>query len=447
MLNLSSFFSRFPTKRYYSVLFTCMGASFQLSMAATNGIYYLALISAVVFLLSDSGSQRLQNIKTIASQPLWIAISVWVGLLYISSLYSTAKPDLYADYLSKYVKYTLLIFWVYLLLAMYRLQLDLPRCFFRGFIIGGLLVFVLGVLNRATGWLNLAAANGWLPEKYLESGYWISNEVFAHSFFFSILLCYGLVEFFTKKHYGVGVGLIAVSVCEIFVVSEQRTGFIAVLVMCSWLLWLLLPTHKQKLFGSVLLLLIVALLLFTEQAVSQRVWLAVEQARQCFSYADDSPAELQQMGEACFNNIGLRLLFWHDALLQFKDSFIYGHGLANLDIHGVGYHWNEHYYFIDNSDNPHNEYLLQAVQLGIIGLLLLLFIFFQSFKQAVSIVKQRRLVYAGSVLMFAVACVFNSFLLDALQGLFFTLLVSFIIADSLNDGGENATIGINFGKK
>ncbi|PID66817.1 MAG: hypothetical protein CR975_01055, partial [Gammaproteobacteria bacterium] len=185
MIKLSSAFSWLHAGRYYATLFILLGISFQLSMAATNSIYYLILLSAIVYFLFDYQGQQKKYRQAIIRHPLWLGISIWVALLYLSGLYSNASQELLGTYATKYIKYTLLFFLTYLVLSQLSRQIDLPRYFFRGFMIGGMIVFILGVLNKATGWLSWLAAQGWLPEKYVTNNYWISNELFAHSFFFA----------------------------------------------------------------------------------------------------------------------------------------------------------------------------------------------------------------------------------------------------------------------
>ncbi len=430
MIKLSSVFSWLHDERYYATLFILLGIAFQLSMAATNSIYYLILLSAIVYFLFDYQGQQKKYRRAIVRHPLWLGISIWVALLYLSGLYSNASQALLGNYATKYIKYTLLFFLTYLVLSQLSRQIDLPRYFFRGFMIGGMIVFILGMLNKATGWLSWLAAQGWLPEKYVTNNYWISNELFAHSFFFALLFTYGLIAFLRKKRYS-ALLICAISLFEVFVVSEQRTGFIAIIVICLWLLWLLLPGYKQKLTGVILILFLIGMTLLTDQAVSQRIFLVFSEVQHCLDYLTLPDGQLQELGKACYSSSGLRLLFWHDALVQFSHAFFYGHGLANLDIASITYDWQQQYYIATQAENPHNEYLLQAVQLGIIGLGLLCFIFLTAFRQSLGHAKQRRYLYASTVLMYSVTCLFNSFLLDTLQGLFFTLLAAFIIAESI----------------
>jgi len=70
--------------------------------------------------------------------------------------------------------------------------------------------------------------------------------------------------------------------------------------------------------------------------------------------------------------------------------------------------------------NPHNEYLLIAVQTGLIGLALMLNLFWQQLRYAGQLASPTETHLArGLVITMAVGCLFNSFLLDHTEGLMF----------------------------
>jgi O-antigen ligase len=73
--------------------------------------------------------------------------------------------------------------------------------------------------------------------------------------------------------------------------------------------------------------------------------------------------------------------------------------------------------------NPHNEYLLIAVQAGLVGLALLLYLFVRQLMLAQHLASplETHLAY-GLVITMAVGCLFNSFLLDHTEGLLYAWL-------------------------
>ena len=89
--------------------------------------------------------------------------------------------------------------------------------------------------------------------------------------------------------------------------------------------------------------------------------------------------------------------------------------------------------------NPHNEYLLMAVQLGIIGLLALLYLFLV---QATTTRKinniEHKYIAQGLVLSMIIGCMFNSLLLDSRNGHFWAFF-SALLFSNLNRKKTNAS--------
>lgn len=403
-----------------------LGISFQLSMAVTNVVFYLLIISCLVIAVNVAFQQP-EKWRQIFRSPLWWVVTIWVVLLYISASYSNADALLW-DYARKYIKYLLVGIVTVTILVKISQDSDLPKCFFIGFASGGVITFSLSVINKTTGVLTQLAAQEWFPAKYVANGYWTSNELFAHSLFMGVFFAYGLIIWLRKRQWS-GLVFCGMGLFEVFVVSQQRTGFIALIVFSIWLFWMLLPTLKQKIIAIVCVVLVISLTLSTDNKVSHRIFKTTTQWQQCVHIDDVNDENIQRFGRKCRNSIGLRIIFYRDSLAQIKKSWLYGHGLGALDVRTIGFEHKDRSYYLDKTDSPHNEYLLQGIQLGVIGMGLLVAIFTLAFFLALQINKQRRYVYAGIVVMYVVSCLFNSFLLDTTEGLFFALLLSFIIAE------------------
>jgi O-antigen ligase len=92
--------------------------------------------------------------------------------------------------------------------------------------------------------------------------------------------------------------------------------------------------------------------------------------------------------------------------------------------------------------NPHNEYLLIMVQLGLVGLAVLLYLFWTQWRLAPRLATPLEWHLArGLVLAMAVGCLFNSWLLDHTEGLLYAWLTGLLLA-GLNpvsrEGGVHA---------
>jgi O-antigen ligase len=77
---------------------------------------------------------------------------------------------------------------------------------------------------------------------------------------------------------------------------------------------------------------------------------------------------------------------------------------------------------------PENQYLLTSVQLGMFGLAALLALFFVQWQVAARIGSRTEAGLArGLVIVMAVGCMFNSFLLDHTEALFYAWLSGLLL--------------------
>jgi O-antigen ligase len=85
--------------------------------------------------------------------------------------------------------------------------------------------------------------------------------------------------------------------------------------------------------------------------------------------------------------------------------------------------------------NPHNQYLLTASQVGLVGLALLLLLFAQQWRCANRLASaQDRTLARGLVLTVAVGGLFNSLLIDHTESLFFAWMSGLLYAGYVPPG-------------
>ncbi len=431
---------------YFSWLMLLLGFCLQFSIAASNITFYLMTVSGLCLIAYRLFRQRELPWKQVLISPLWWLVTVWVLLLYLSIIYSEpSDQELMWNYARKYAKYLLLMVFSVVVLLQFKHHKDLPKYFFLGLIIGGVISFILSAVNGTTGWLTLLAKDGVIPKKYLVGGFWISNDFFAYSFFMAVVFLSGVVLWIkTRRWYFLilcGIGIFCV-----FVVSYQRTGFMAFGALVLWLIWLLTPSIKWKVVTFLSVILVVFVTFSTNNDVSKKFNTAISELKRCQININGLSAN---KAASCRSSIGLRMLFYSDSLKQIKQSPVYGHGLGNLNVRTIKFRYitakakgkskKKREYYFDKNHNPHNEYLLQGIHLGIPGIVLVIAIFLLAYYYAMGIKSSRKYLYGGIVVMCAVSCLFNSYLLDNMQGLFFTVILSFIIAERIN----NRTIEAN----
>jgi len=91
--------------------------------------------------------------------------------------------------------------------------------------------------------------------------------------------------------------------------------------------------------------------------------------------------------------------------------------------------------------NPHNEYLVIAVQLGLIGLLALLFLFYTQAKSTQKIQdKEQRYLAHGLVLLFVIGCLGNSLIMDSGEGHFWAFFSAFFFSNLLVEKKKTLSI-------
>jgi len=80
------------------------------------------------------------------------------------------------------------------------------------------------------------------------------------------------------------------------------------------------------------------------------------------------------------------------------------------------------------TQNPHNEYLMLAAQVGLPGALLLMLLFITQWRCAARLPPFEQVAARGLVLTYALTCLFNSMLLDHTEGLFFAFMTAWLFA-------------------
>jgi O-antigen ligase len=91
------------------------------------------------------------------------------------------------------------------------------------------------------------------------------------------------------------------------------------------------------------------------------------------------------------------------------------------------------------TENPHNEYLLIAIQIGLIGLASLLYLFYRQWQVAGRLAQPLyRDLARGMVLMFVVGCLFNSLLVDHTEGLLFAWMSALLFAAPMKPDSSTA---------
>ncbi|MCF8147143.1 MAG: O-antigen ligase family protein [Sulfuritalea sp.] len=205
---------------------------------------------------------------------------------------------------------------------------------------------------------------------------------------------------------------------NVFFLLEGRTGHVVGVVVFSLIvMWSVPKPYRFIAFGITSLLLSLVLYAYS-LAFNTRLSGVVTESQQ---YAQKSDIQ---------TSAGWRLNAWHRSLEAIQEKPFLGHGVGSwaLTVKRIEGKKGASVFGEGNSSNPHQEYLLWGVELGIVGLLLFLLLLFSIAKDALqySTPIQRSIFSVAAVL--AVACLFNSVLYDDLIGDYFCITLGLLMA-------------------
>jgi O-antigen ligase len=122
---------------------------------------------------------------------------------------------------------------------------------------------------------------------------------------------------------------------------------------------------------------------------------------------------------------GLRMNYYKTTAAIVRDHPVLGVGTGGF---AIAYREKIRGTDLPESNNPHNQYLLTAAQLGAVGLLALIAMFAVTWWQAGRLDPPTRVAARGLVLTIAVGSLLNSFLMDHTEGMLFAWMAGVLFA-------------------
>ncbi len=390
-------------------------------MAAASVALPMALVSIAKLFLFVGGAAILLSQKPVADpehahrnvQSTAFAVLLVLAAFTISLGWTSASESSAFGSLAKYGK--LLTIPLIALLIQSRREATIALAAFAAAQIFTLLSTWMLVAHLPVPWAtsNIALTEYAVFSRYLDQS--IMSGVFA-------AICWHLRSLVPGK-YGkqAAVTASAVSLVTVFFIFAGRTGYLVAVVVISLAVMWALP--KRARIGVLLLpfVLLVAAALISPSSKTRL--LQVKQEVQVFNSAK---------GESVVtgSSSGIRLHFWNRSIQSISEHPLKGSGIGS---------WSNEFNRLESEDpgghqkiaelgNPHQEYLLWGVQLGLPGVLLFMALLSAIFRDTWRLDKAVARSAQSVLAALAVSCLFNSTLYDALIGDFFCVVLGLLLA-------------------
>lgn len=394
------------------------------SMAAASAGLSIALISLSMFFLMLAVWVVLLQDKHKPLEPglwqnLWTTRLILVILaVFAASLFWTTGPlDQVTEAIRKSGKF--LVIPAFMLLLGSRREASLVLAIFLGFQVFLLLSSWLLYFHVPLIWATGKQAREFFAvfATYLDQS--IMSAVAAALFWHLRVLAPNRALFYAS------IAISFLALASVFVVFVGRTGQLVGLVLLSLAVYWALP--KRFRLTAILVPPLIAILAFSMGAVPARFLTA---ASEVSSYVDKPAAT---------TSTGVRLHFWKTSIEAIAQNPVTGSGLGSwtTQFNTIELQKNPDFKPLKVASNPHQEFLLWGVQLGVGGILLLLAFLAAVIKDMLTMEEPVARAGQSVVAALALSCLFNSSLYDAHIGSFFCLSLGVLMAYGLH--GRNAS--------
>jgi len=262
------------------------------------------------------------------------------------------------------------------------------------------------------------------------------NNMMAFAVFLALLNLRAAVSRSARAVWGLFALLGAVNV--LFMV-QGRTGYMILLMLLGWFAWSTLARHLRRhgrvwgwRQGAAVVSVMMALVVAAYQA-SPHLHSRIDQVA--------SGYQAWQPNHGKDTSTGQRLDFYYNTLQIVRQQPVFGVGTGGFS---AAFAQQTQGTEVLQTRNPHNEYLLITVQTGVMGLLVLLYLFYTQWRCAPLLdTPFGQDAARGLVLAYLVNCQFNSPLLDHADGLFFAFMTAVLFANlkpvmsSVEGGGQS----------
>lgn len=386
-MNTAKLTSRIETVGLYSLIASCFFIPFSSSLMGATTI-----LALVCWILSGKIAELPHLLR---SDKLVFLATTLFTLLIAGVFYSPAETAEALSILKKYRELLLFVMALSYLGGRQEKAALAGNCYLAGSIL------LLSV--------SYAMYFGLIPtEKF---GYSTVYHI-THSFFMAILAFWSLQRLINGASYRFfWVFILCATAINLFYIAPGRTGMLVSITLLILTVFQHL-SPKKILLGLLVCGAVITAAFFTSHNFSSR--------------AHEAIGEIQnyQPGSSR-TSLGMRFDWWYNSITLIKEKPLFGHGTGSFEtaqsrlIKGTK---------TMKSDNPHNEYLLLGVQVGLVGVALYLALLGGIFIAAAKYEKPNNYLLQGVALAMFCGCLMNSFLLDSHQGHFFAIISAVLLS-------------------
>jgi O-antigen ligase len=373
----------------------------------------LTLLTGRMFNVTSFGTSYTPNLPRYTTHAVLIALTVFG----ISLLWTTAQPNESLGSLAKYGKLLTII----LLTCMLKNRQE---------VLFALIAFIAAqIFLVLSSWmLYFGMPVPWATSRMAASQFAVFSTYLDQAIMSATAaaVCWHLRSL-APGRYGrfIAISIALLCLFNVLFVLIGRSGHIVAISLLSLAVMWELPRRFRWL---VVTLPLIFLLIFS--ALSQKVQSRIEMVKNEVAAFSINEGTNLSSGTSS----GIRLHFWYRAVQSIKESPLVGSGVGS---------WSNEYnrlerkvkpegLMVGERGNPHQEYLMWGVQLGVPGILLLLALMMSIMKDTLSMETHTARATQSCLLALAVSCLFNSSLYDAQIGDFFCVVLGLLLALGLH---------------
>jgi O-antigen ligase len=382
-------------------------AAVGLSMAIVSVSKLLLFLAGLVSLLTPRQNGPGHSLGLLKSTP--VVVMGALTAMTVSLMWTTAPDTDAFGSLAKYGK-LLSILLLFLLIKTRRDALYAVAAFFAAqcfLVTSSWLLFAGVALPWATS--NMAMTEYAVFSSYLDQG--IISALFA-------ALCWHLRALMPGRHGKLlAVLLTVLTLFNVFFVLRGRTGHVVAIALISLAVMWELPNRYRLAAILTPFVLLFALVTGSSKFRDRLTLVSTE-------------IQLYSSQQVTTTSSGIRLGLWSSSIQLIENQPLIGSGVGSwsTEYNRLQRQKNPLHEDVRGNFNPHNEYLLWGVQLGIIGILTFVALLGAMMADAKGMGKNEARAVWSAVVALAVACLFNSSLYDAFIGDFFCIVIGLLLA-------------------